>query len=301
MPTTPAASPRVLAFGEVLWDVYGEGREFIGGAPFNCAAHAVRCGLEVDFYSRIGTDARGSLARAQLARLGVGERWLQIDPVHRTGWVDVTLRSGQPSYSIGADAAWDWIEAPSPAAAEAIVTTDYAGLICGTLAQRSPTSRAALRRLRESMPGAVVLYDVNLRPPYTPLDIVRSTLRGVTLLKVNDVEAEQISRAWWDAPFSPETFFSNLAGQFGLQALVLTRGADGASVTTASGTISAPPVATEVVSAVGAGDAFAAAFLAGWLRSQPLPEVLDRANRLGSWVVSQAEAIPDYPPELRLG
>lgn len=34
----------VVAFGEILWDVI-DGTAHIGGAPFNVAAHAVRCGL----------------------------------------------------------------------------------------------------------------------------------------------------------------------------------------------------------------------------------------------------------------
>ena len=34
----------VLAFGEVLWDVI-DGVPHLGGAPFNLAAHAAKCGL----------------------------------------------------------------------------------------------------------------------------------------------------------------------------------------------------------------------------------------------------------------
>ena len=33
----------VLSFGEVLWDII-DGVPHIGGAPFNFAAHAVKCG-----------------------------------------------------------------------------------------------------------------------------------------------------------------------------------------------------------------------------------------------------------------
>jgi fructokinase len=38
------AGADVLAFGEVLWDIIG-GDAHIGGAPFNFAAHVVKCGF----------------------------------------------------------------------------------------------------------------------------------------------------------------------------------------------------------------------------------------------------------------
>ena len=43
----------VLAFGELLWDVFPGGAH-IGGAPFHLAAHAVRCGLTAQLLSRVG-------------------------------------------------------------------------------------------------------------------------------------------------------------------------------------------------------------------------------------------------------
>ena len=36
---------KALAFGEVLWDIYPE-NQYIGGAPFNFAAHFKKCGGE---------------------------------------------------------------------------------------------------------------------------------------------------------------------------------------------------------------------------------------------------------------
>lgn len=290
----------ILSFGEVLWDVVS-GREFIGGAPFNLAAHAVRCGVPAALYSRVGLDPRGERARAELARIGVGGRWVQSDSQRSTGWVDVTLRDGEPTYQIGADAAWDAIEPPAERDEPALRAAGIRALACGTLAQRSPTSRSALQRLRALLPDVPVFYDVNLRPPHTPLDTVRLTLPGVTILKVNAIEAASLATGLWGASLPPQEFYRRLRAKFGVQVVVLTRGGEGASVLFADGFVEAAPVPVKLASAVGAGDAFAAAFLVGWLRRLPMPEILARANRLGAWVASRPEAVPDYPLEFRTG
>ena len=51
-------SMNVLAFGEVLWDVYPD-KKIIGGAPLNFAAHLARHGNSVSLLSAIGDDDDG--------------------------------------------------------------------------------------------------------------------------------------------------------------------------------------------------------------------------------------------------
>lgn len=286
----------ILSFGEVLWDVVG-GREFIGGAPFNFAAHAVRCGVAAELYSRVGRDDRGLRARAEVEQKRVGTAWLQTDDVRPTGWVDVELRHGEPTYTIGVDAAWDAIQPPLAIEEEKLRTTPWQALACGTLAQRAPASRAALARLRTLLPHVPVFYDVNLRPPHTPFDLVRLTLPGVSILKVNAAEADLLAREIWQRPLASRELFARLQADFGVRLLVLTRGGDGAQVVSADGVAEAAAVRVELASAVGAGDAFAAAFVAGWLRGMPVQAALERANRLGAWVASRPEAVPDYPAD----
>ena len=49
---------RVLCFGEVLWDAFGDEKK-AGGAPMNVARHLVQQHVDVAFASRVGTDASG--------------------------------------------------------------------------------------------------------------------------------------------------------------------------------------------------------------------------------------------------
>ena len=55
-----------------------------------------------------------------------------------------------------------------------------------------------------------------------------------------------------------------------------------------------PAKATLVSSTVGAGDSFSAAFLANFLLGSSIPECLEVASKVSSFVVSQVAAIPDY-------
>jgi fructokinase len=296
----PENSPvsRILTFGEILWDVLPSG-EVIGGAPFNVAAHAVRCGLAAAIFSRVGTDARGARAHSAILRLGVDDRWVQTDSTRPTGRVDVSLdANGQPSYSIARDVAWDAIESATEHAAEQLAASGFSALVCGTLAQRSLGSRRALHHLRLRLPNVPVFYDVNLRGEETPMEIVRATLSGVTIVKLNHEEAAVLSDALWKEQVETEELFRRLQAAYGLKILICTRGARGSTVVSDEGRVDVPSAPVSVVSAVGAGDAFSAAFLAGWLRGKSLASAVENANLLGGYVASQRETIPEYPPAL---
>lgn len=299
MPGRAANSPAILCFGEVLWDVF-PGREVIGGAPFNVAVHLGRLGVRSFIYSRLGNDPRGLRARHQIERFGLSDRWLQEDREHPTGWVDVTLdASGQPGFRIGPGAAWDYIEALPAARARALAAENFAAIVCGTLASRSPVSRAALAAIRAALPAVPVFYDVNLRGTETPMERVREILPGVTLLKVNADEATLLARGLCGRALAPAELFHELRRRHGITLMLCTRGEEGCEVFSNDGTFVSRPEPVKVASAVGAGDAFSAAFLAGWARGLPLAQAVTNANRLGAYVAAAPDTIPDYSEELR--
>jgi sugar/nucleoside kinase (ribokinase family) len=53
-------------------------------------------------------------------------------------------------------------------------------------------------------------------------------------------------------------------------------------------------VKTEVVSTVGAGDSFAAAWLTCFLEGKTIPECMKKAAEISGFVVGHTEAIPKY-------
>lgn len=281
--------PALLSFGEILWDVVGQ-TEHIGGAPLNLAAHAARLGLAARLYSRIGQDERGRRAREIVRGFGLDDTWLSDDPNRPTGWVDVVLdEKGEPTYSIPEGVAWDAIPAPDVERVEGIDA-----LYFGTLSQRSEVSRAALARLRHALPAALVFYDVNLRPPFTSLDLVRASLPDVGILKVNHEELPVLGEYFWGRPLEAEAAFERWHAEFGVKLLLVTMAGQGCLALTPEERVRVAGISTKVVSAVGAGDAFSAAFLAARLAGHELRTCAERANRLGAFVASSPEAVPLY-------
>ena len=82
---------KALAFGEILWDII-EGKPYIGGAPFNLAAHLAKCGADSFMISRVGNDELGLSALEETKSLSVNDTWVQVDNQCATGTVDVFLQ-----------------------------------------------------------------------------------------------------------------------------------------------------------------------------------------------------------------
>lgn len=292
-------TPTILCFGEILFDCFSAG-EYIGGAPFNLAAHAASCGCRATVYSRIGRDSRGAAAHHALWRAGVDARLLQIDDVHPTGYVDITLNaSGEPTYRFVESPAWDFIESPSAETVEGLHALSPDAVVFGTLAQRHPVSRNAFVQLKRTLPNALLLYDVNLRPPHTPLSLVEENIFDADLLKLNESELDLISKNLWGTAHAPGEAFAKIREQGRLKALVVTKGSAGAVLCAEAGTFHSSAPSVKTISAVGAGDAFTAVFLVGWLKHIAPEKILERANSLGAWVAAHAEAVPPYPPDFQ--
>ena len=100
----------IVGIGELLWDVYPDGRKVAGGAPFNFAFHCNQLGHEAVVVSRVGDDDLGRELRDEVRRLGMSDEFIQTDREHPTGMVQVSVGAdGQPDYVIAEDVAWDYI------------------------------------------------------------------------------------------------------------------------------------------------------------------------------------------------
>jgi fructokinase len=246
----------------------------LGGAPFNVAWHLRAFGENPHLVSRVGDDADGAAVRAAMRDWGMDASGLQTDPRLPTGRVQVSIDAGEPAYDIVRPAAWDAIQAPADPPPCAL-------FYHGSLALRSEASRRAWRALRDAGP-ATVFVDVNLRPPWWERGRVLADLRGAHWVKLNHDELGQL------APGDPRALLRSL----GLRGLLLTEGAQGASLLAADGTHHAvrPEGGVAVADTVGAGDALAAVMILGLLRNWPLPLTLERAQAFASAVVGRRGA-----------
>lgn len=278
----------ILCVGEVLWDALPAGL-FLGGAPTNVARHLHRLRQPIALVSRVGDDVLGHEALRRLDADGLDTRSVQIDDALPTGFVSVTLRpDGEPSYEIVEPAAWDAIDLSEDLAAQA---ADAPAVVFGSLAQRHDTSRKTVQTLAATSDFAVL--DVNLRPPFVDPDIVRASLRIADCVKLNTDELRELS-GWFAWPDAPRAAAEALAAAFDCRTVCVTRGERGAALWRDGRWMehSGHPAAES--SAVGAGDAFLAAFLASVLAGHNDEVALDLACRLGAYVASQPGAVPNY-------
>lgn len=278
---------RIVVAGEVLFDVFPDG-DRLGGAPFNFACHLQGMGATPLLFSRVGADERGARIRVAMEARHLATTGLQVDPDHPTGWVTVTLGDGGHRFTIHRDVAYDYLDGKAVAAAMAAHPVDL--FYFGTLACRAPTSRAAILAAAAATPGRRFL-DVNLRPDCWEIDQVRACLHHATVVKINDEEVATLAPLL-SLPEGEEAAVEALGRRFALEAVILTRGGEGAAWYGADGWHRGASPAVEVVDTVGAGDAFAAVSALGLLHGWPPALCLKRAAALAAAVCTMRGACP---------
>ena len=152
-----------------------------------------------------------------------------------------------------------------------------------------------LQQLLKSGQFREVFCDLNIRPPYYDRDNVERCLRHATMLKVSREELPAVTHLLYGEALSVETAVRRLCTDYpNIRLCLVTLDRDGALVyEAATGKTfrqAAKPV--DVVSTVGAGDSFGAAFLVSYLRSGDIDAALQKAVELSAFVVAHKEAVP---------
>jgi fructokinase len=303
----------VLGIGELLWDVVEEGpvlveqrgmvpssRFTLGGAPANFTVMVSRLGNHAVLLSRIGRDELGRKAVAQLDPISADASFLLVDPVHETGRVSVSMRAGQPSYTIHHPAAWDFMELSD----DWIRLAERADAICfGSLAQRSHESRQTIQTLAaQTSSQCIRVFDVNLRAPFYSSEVIQESLELATVMKMNDAEVplvlEMLGLPAFEGPVTDQLrqAAARLLDEFPtLQMIAVTCGADGSLLVRRDEWHRHPGRPVQVADTIGAGDAFTAAITHYLLRGASLAKLNEAGNRWGGWVASQTGAMPELP------
>ena len=287
---------KVLAFGEIIWDVYPDQR-YIGGAPLNFAAHCAGCGLQASLISAVGSDELGSEALARVREMGVREELIGEVKGKPTGQCLVTLKHRRiPTYNVLTDVAFDHI-ALSEEQLSLIRSRGFDALYFGTLIQRSPVSRSSLCTLLESCSFSNIFCDLNLRPDCYDSESISLCLRNASILKLSDEEEPTLRELGFYQCFSdePEAIAKAIAARYGnLKMILITCGERGSYAYDTKNQIGLrqPAAPTPVVSTVGAGDSFSAAWLSAYLEGLPLSICMRQAAELSAFVVSRKDAVP---------
>ena len=286
----------IVGLGEILFDVLPEGKK-LGGAPANFAYHATQFGLNGCAVSAIGEDKWGEEILEQLADKKMKVHLEKTQ--YPTGRVMVELDSaGVPTYDIKEGVAYDNI--PWTPAIEEIAKNTKA--VCfGSLAQRSPVSRATIRKFLETMPqkDTLRIFDINLRQEFYSKEVIQESMRHCNILKINDEELVTISRMFGYPGIDLENKCWIMLAKYNLQMLILTCGVNGSYVFSRGVVSFQETPKVEVADTVGAGDSFTSAFCSAILKGKSVPEAHKLAVSVSAFVCTQKGAMPTLPDELK--
>lgn len=314
----------LITLGRSCIDLYGEqvgGRledmmsfaKYIGGSPTNTAVGASRLGLRSGLLTRVGADHFGRFIREQLVREGVSTQGVLEDGERLTALVFLGIRDPDTFPLIF------YRENCADMALEAhdldpeFIGSAGALLINGTHLSRPNVFDASLRACGIARAaGARIVFDIDYRPVLWGLtgkdagenrfvahDAVTARLQEVLPLCdliVGTEEEVHILGGTTDTIAALRAIREKTSAL-----LVCKRGAQGCSAFPGAipdrldGGVVGRGFKVEVFNVLGAGDAFMAGFLRGWLRDAPLETCCEYGNACGAIVVSRHGCSPAMP------
>ena len=326
---TNTSSLDLITLGRCGVDLYGQQigarledvtsfAKYLGGSSTNIAACAARQGLRTGLITRVGDEHGGRFLREQLEREGVDTRYVITDPERPTAMVLLGIKDSDtfPLVFVRENCAdmaisKDDLDAKYISSAKCL-------LITGThfsTPHVHATSSAALKIARDS--GVKTALDIDYRPVLWGLASrgdgetrfvdsaeVSAHLQGILPLFdliIGTEEEVHIAGGSSDTLQALRTVREHTSA-----VIVLKRGPFGATVfdgeipESIDDGITVEGVSVDVLNVLGAGDAFAAGFMRGWLRDEGYKQALRYANACGALVVSRHGCTPAMPtvPEL---
>lgn len=279
---------------------------YVGGSPTNISVGAQRLGLKTALLTAVGEDPVGDFILHFLENEGVETRYIPRKPGRRTSAVVLGIeppdkfplvyyRDHCADIALTID---DVLATP--------IAQGRAFEFAGTNLSKDPSRSATLFAAEEARrAGVEVVFDIDFRPDQwhdarafglavraaAPLiDVMLGTqdeIKAAVLADPNQVHMthQQVSdaRVSGDLEAAIETLLT-----LGPNALVEKRGAAGARIHLADGTrIDAPGYPVEIYNILGAGDAFAAGFLYGYVNGWPWRKAARLGNACGAMVVTR--------------
>ena len=298
--------PTVLTFGEALvgygsiednLKVATQFTRFPGGADLNVAVGLTRLGLRATWASVLGDDPHGDYLADAVDRLG-------ITPLVRraAGPTALMFKAG------GADGDPEVLQVRHQTAfaehADALLTADVLGFegidhlhLTGIVLGISPVVRAAALTLFEAAiaAGVSVSFDPNLRLNLWPdreemRTVINTVAERATVvmpgleearLLTDQLEPKDIAKAYLES---------------GAREVVIKLGAEGAYAWTADGkTARSRRFSVTPIDTVGAGDGFAAGYLAAFLTDTSLQERVDQGAAVGALATTRRGDLAAMP------
>jgi fructokinase len=280
---------KIIVVGEILFDVYPN-YENLGGAPFNFSFHLNKLGHDIKFISSIGDDDRGSKIMQFLHKREFPVKYIQISKEYPTGVVNILLNDeGIPSYEIINEVAYDNITFDENLQKATIQDSDL--LYFGTLAQRGLVSRETINKIIDNSSAKVKFYDINLRKGLYNNEVIYNSLFFCNFLKLNEDELEYVAKEFISENNIEKSIIS-LSKKFSIPTICLTKGAQGSVLFHNEQFFEKKTKTQQVIDTVGAGDAFSAMMVYGFLQNKEPLDILEVSSEFALKVCMLEGAIP---------
>ena len=277
-------------------DTFGEVVLLPGGSAANVAVWAARCGVATHFIGKVGRDRMGELAAENLDSESVTHHLIESDS-NVTGSVAVFVdHTGERSMVSGRGADFDLL--PSEVPRDVVAGADHLHLTAWSFFTDPPRSaaRSAAHLVRDA--GGTLSFDPGSFQMIEEVGVdhflsVTHDL-GIDVFLPNKEEGTVLT-----GHTDPVDIVRELDALYPSAWNVLKLDADGACVFRNGDAVHVPPAPTNrLVDATGAGDSFAGAFLARYLRGADSVAAAQFANRVSAWVIEHPGARPAPGPRL---
>lgn len=278
-----------------------------GGAPANVAAEVAKFGGTASLITKLGEDAFGAFLLEQMTEFGVRTDKIVRTKEANTGLAFVSLReNGERDFSFYRNPSADLLLKESEIDADWFQQGDFLHF-CSVDLVESPMKYAHLKAIGAAKArGGIISFDPNVRLPLweNPEDCRKTILDFIPMahiVKISDDELEFITGTADETKAIASLFKGDV------QAVVLTKGAEGADLYAGNHKYSSAGYSVEVEDTTGAGDAFTGGFLYQLLnldtRQDNLEAVLSEhhqkllafANASGALVTTGKGAISALP------
>ncbi len=257
---------------------------FASGAPAIFIDQAARMGQPCGMVSAVGNDDFGALNVERLQRDGVDVSAIGVHPTAATGSAFVRYRpDGNRDFIFNIKHSACSAIGLTPEAERLIETADHLHIMGSALFSEGIVSAIHEATIRIKAKGGTVSFDPNIRKEMLELPGMRQAL------------AHALENTDLFMPSGPEIFLFTRATEEkaaveellarGIKAVVIKRGAEGASYFDRSGVFFAPAFKVDEIDPTGAGDSFGAAFVTCWLRDMAPKDALVIANATGARAV----------------
>jgi 2-dehydro-3-deoxygluconokinase len=288
----------VVTVGETMASFVPDGsadryRAVPAGAESNVAIGVAQLGLRSCWFSRLGDDDLGRLVHDRVGHHGVDVR-IEWDAERATGVMikDFSSGSTRVQYHRSASAA-SGLDERHRALLPQRLWTHLSGI---TPALSAGAHRLVASLLRRGVDGGRRSFDFNYRPvlwpgPVAAAEVLVPLAREADLVFIGDDEATSLF-----GTCSEDELRRSLISRPD-QELVLKRGGGQATLITSAGSWSRPARRVDVVDVTGAGDAFAAGYLAGTCRGWDAARRLELGHFLAARAIS---GLSDFGPALEI-